>query len=234
MHWTDRFSSAGPIDRLVGAATDPISGQPELKATPVRVTPVAALWRGLVLRHSEILPDGPYYWARVPLDDGHAFDLAGWAPLPSGNGTATWVAQLLDAPASPELVIYADPRRGAFRYASLVDGRLDACLFVARNAASLPPRETVASLLGAAIEPDMRTCLLAGQGLGPAANEAGRTICACFGIGLRTLHDTIASRRLTSVAEIGDALRAGTNCGSCLPELKAILHDAAIARSTAA
>jgi assimilatory nitrate reductase catalytic subunit len=34
MHWTDAFSSAGPIDRIVGAATDPVSGQPELKATP--------------------------------------------------------------------------------------------------------------------------------------------------------------------------------------------------------
>src|SRR5438128_1468695 len=81
MHWSDRFSSAGPIGRLVGAATDPVSGQPELKATPVRVTPVAPLWRGLVLRHSERLPDGPFYWARVPLDEGQAFDLAGWVPL---------------------------------------------------------------------------------------------------------------------------------------------------------
>jgi len=29
-------------------------------------------------------------------------------------------------------------------------------------------------------------------------------------------------------------LRAGTNCGSCIPELKAILSDAATAASTAA
>src|SRR5262249_25668193 len=33
MHWTDRFGSAGPIDRIVGPARDPISGQPALKAT---------------------------------------------------------------------------------------------------------------------------------------------------------------------------------------------------------
>jgi assimilatory nitrate reductase catalytic subunit len=235
MHWTDRFSSAGPIGRLVGAATDPVSGQPELKATPVRVIPVAPLWRGLVLRHSERLPEGPYYWARVPLELGHAFDVAGWVPLPSGRGTEIWVAELLDAPPTPELVIYADPGRGAFRYASLVDGRLDACLFLARSAATLPPRDAVAALLGTPIEPEMRTCVLAGGGAGMnAANDAGRTICACFGVGLRTLHDTIASRRLTNLAEIGAALRAGTNCGSCVPELKAILHDVAIGGTTAA
>jgi assimilatory nitrate reductase catalytic subunit len=81
----------------------------------------------------------------------------------------------------------------------------------------------------------MRTCLLAGQQAGHlAASDAGRTICACFGIGLRTLHQTIASRRLTSVGEIGVALRAGTNCGSCIPELRAILRDVAPGGITAA
>jgi assimilatory nitrate reductase catalytic subunit len=235
MHWTDRFTSAGPIGRLVGAARDPISGQPELKATPVRVTPVAPLWRGLILRHSERLPEGPLYWARVPLDKGHAFVLAGWVPLPSGRGTETWVAELLDSAATPELVIYADPARDAFRYASLVEGRLDACLFIARDAASLPPHDAVATLLGTPIEPEMRTSLLVGSPAGIAsANDAGRTICACFGVGLRTLHQTIASGRLTSLAEVGAALRAGTNCGSCIPELKALLSDALSASSTAA
>ncbi len=235
MHWTDRFASAGPINRLVGAATDPISGQPELKATPARVTPIAPLWRGLVLRHSEELPEGPYYWARVPLDEGHAFDLAGWAPLPSGRGTEKWVAELLDAPPTPELVIYADPGRGAFRYASLVGGRLDACLFLARDAASLPSRDAVSALLGVPIEPERRTELLAGHSAAlDAANDTGRTICACFGVGLLTLHRTIASRNLASVAEIGAALRAGTNCGSCIPELRALLHDHRIESTTAA
>ena len=225
MHWTDSFSSAGPIGRLVQAATDPVSGQPELKLSAVRLTPVAPLWRGLVLRRGADLPGGAYYWARVPLVRGHVFDLAGWEPLPSGCGTENWVLDLLGAaPAAPELVIYADPARGAFRYASFAGGRLDACLFLSRSAAGLPPREALASLLAGEIGPDQRTSLLAGTPAGSIPTGAGPTICACFGVGLRTLHETIARSRLTSVAEIGAALRAGTNCGSCLPELHAILR----------
>jgi len=69
MHWTDEFASTGPVDRLVGEATDPISGQPELKATPARVTPVATFWRGLLLRRDGLPPEGPYYWARTPLGE---------------------------------------------------------------------------------------------------------------------------------------------------------------------
>jgi assimilatory nitrate reductase catalytic subunit len=235
MHWTDLFSSAGPIGRLVQAATDPVSGQPELKLTAVRVRPVARLWRGLALRRGDSLPGGGYYWARVPVARGHVFDLAGWEPLPSGRGTEIWVLDLLDAAsAAPELVIYADPARGAFRYASFSEGRLDACLFLSGNAAGLPPREALASLLGNEIDPDRRASLLAGTPLHLAPVAAGRTICACFGVGLRTLHETIVRSRLTSVAEIGAALRAGTNCGSCLPELHAILHRAASGASLSA
>lgn len=175
------------------------------------------------------MPRGSYYWARVPLARGHAFDLAGWAPLPSGRGTEAWMLQLLDAGASPELVIYTDPARGVFRYASLIDGRLDACLFLSRSAAQLPPRGVLATLLGGPVDAEMRTSLLAGQMRGPAMPGAGRIICACFGVGLRTLNEAIADRNLTSVAEIGAALRAGTNCGSCLPELNAILQRTASA-----
>jgi assimilatory nitrate reductase catalytic subunit len=228
MHWTDGFTSAGPIDRLVGEATDPVSGQPELKATPVQVTPVATFWRGILMRQTESPPaSGPYYWARIPLKGGHAFDLAGWEPLPSGRDTHAWIAELLDAPPTAELIIYADPGRGAFRYASIVGDRLDACLFLARRANELPARDPLVAALNSEILPGARLRLLAGRGEADGRiGDAGRTVCACFAVGLHTLHGTIIERRLASVAEIGAALRAGTNCGSCIPELEAILRDA--------
>jgi assimilatory nitrate reductase catalytic subunit len=234
MHWTDQFTSAGPIGRLVGAATDPVSGQPELKASPVRLTAVATHWQGLLLSGSAHVPQGSYYWARVPLERGHAFTLMGWEPLPSGRGTEFWIAALLGASTAAELVIYADPARGTYRYASMVGRKLEACLFIARTGSSLPPREAAAALLGTRIEPEARAFVLAGDPGGAAAlNAAGPTICSCFGVGLNTLHGAIVSRRLTSVAEIGAVLRAGTNCGSCIPELNAILNSAQAQTGTA-
>jgi len=229
MHWTDDFSSAGPIARLVGAATDPISGQPETKATPIRVAPLAPLWHGFLLRQSETLPAGSYYWARTPLATGQAFDLTGWEPLPSGRGTENWIAAMLGVPDDAELVIYADPGRGAFRYVSLVDNRLGACLFLARSIAALPSRDRLAALLGSEIPAENRLRLLSGAltfdtGT-PNLAFCGRTVCACFSVGIDTIRDAITDRRLTTVAAIGSTLRAGTNCGSCIPELRAILDE---------
>jgi assimilatory nitrate reductase catalytic subunit len=226
MHWTDRFSSAGPISRLVGAATDPVSGQPELKGTPVNATPVAALWHGLLLRRDEFSPAGPFYWARIPLPEGQIFELAGWEPLPGGHNTEAWVKTLLGAPQEPDLIIYADPGHGAFRYASVVADRLDACLFLARDAAALPSRGAVAAQLGVTIPSAEYADLFGALPAGAALADAGRTICACFGVGLNALYRMIAGRCLTTIADIGAALRAGTNCGSCIPELRAILRDA--------
>jgi assimilatory nitrate reductase catalytic subunit len=58
---------------------------------------------------------------------------------------------------------------------------------------------------------------------GPGIAESGPVVCACFGVGLAALHEAIASRNAVSVDEIGTALRAGTKCGTCLPELRSIL-----------
>jgi assimilatory nitrate reductase catalytic subunit len=126
-----------------------------------------------------------------------------------------------------ELVIYADPGRGAFRYAGIIGERLEACLLLSGRAEGFPAREDLIASLGGEVAPAARLALLAGCGGGQVATGAvGRTVCSCFAVGLKTLLDTIAERQLTSVAAIGHALRAGTNCGSCIPELAAILRGA--------
>jgi assimilatory nitrate reductase catalytic subunit len=99
MHWTDSFTSSGPVDRLVGAATDPISGQPELKGTPVCLTPLLTLWCGCLLRRAAApFPKGPHWWTRTPLDRGQAFDLAGWEPLPGRPSLDEWESRTRKLP----------------------------------------------------------------------------------------------------------------------------------------
>ena len=70
---------------------------------------------------------------------------------------------------------------------------------------------------------DQRRMLLSGkppQGLA----STGPVVCACFGVGRNTICDTIAAGA-RSAAEIGLRLKAGTNCGSCIPELKRLIAD---------
>ena len=53
--------------------------------------------------------------------------------------------------------------------------------------------------------------------------DCGRTVCACFGVGEKTILKAIREHRLTSAADVGKHLKAGTNCGSCVAEIKTLL-----------
>jgi assimilatory nitrate reductase catalytic subunit len=83
-------------------------------------------------------------------------------------------------------------------------------------------------MLGDAVGPETRLGLVSGLPLSAAGRvDHGPIVCACFAVGVKTLQQAIVEQRLDSVAAIGEALRAGTNCGSCRPELSALLVVAA-------
>jgi assimilatory nitrate reductase catalytic subunit len=50
-------------------------------------------------------------------------------------------------------------------------------------------------------------------------------VCSCFGIGRKRICDAIGKLGLTTPQQVGQQLRAGTNCGSCVPEIKLLLAE---------
>ena len=73
--------------------------------------------------------------------------------------------------------------------------------------------------LSPADAPDQR---VRGKGLIRAAEPI---ICACFQVELAAVREAIACGEARTVAQIGRKLRAGTNCGSCITELKRLIKD---------
>jgi len=55
----------------------------------------------------------------------------------------------------------------------------------------------------------------------------GRTICACFNVGINTLRCAIYDGA-TNVVELGRRTAAGTNCGSCKSELQTLIDTTPI------
>ncbi|HET7083174.1 MAG TPA: nitrate reductase [Rhizomicrobium sp.] len=223
MHWTDQFTSSGPIGRLVHAATDPISGQPDLKGTKVRVSAVTECWRGHLLRLTGGEPElsDALWWSKAPIAGGFAFEMAGWHLLRQEIHSEGVLRRLLRIPAEAELVSYSDPRKAMFRYAGILHGQLAACVFFGPAAAEFAGVEQAKALLGKEISPLDRIALLAG---GKAAKAAGKIICSCFGVSEDTIRAAVTADGLTNTAQIGARLKAGTNCGSCIPELKKLLQ----------
>ena len=224
MHWTDQFASTGPVGRVVSGKVDPVSGQPELKATSVTIEPATVHFHGLLLRRSGgMLPD-LCHWIRVPVSEGQMYRLAGLRAMPVGDDLVSFATALLGLPAGGDWLEVSDRRRGVLRVAVVVDGALEACLFLARDASTLPNEAAVIPMLGAPVPDAARPKILAGRMYDAAADE-GPKVCACFGVTRDAIRHAVATHRLNSVQQIGVLLRAGTNCGSCIPELQEILRN---------
>jgi assimilatory nitrate reductase catalytic subunit len=221
IHWSDATAGHARVDDMATSQYDPHSGQPELKATPVRIEPVEFAYRGFALtRHPVSLPAGTWF-ARQAVGGGDGLLFA------TNEPPAVWreITQRL-MPADADIAEYIDERRGLTRIGAFHAGRLDACIFV--GPAQAPPQWDVVRGLfeSGAIEERDRRIILSGASSNGAA-ETGPIVCACFGVGLPAIREAIAKGEAASVADIGKKLRAGTNCGSCIPELRTILERVA-------
>ena len=77
IHWSDETASSARIGELVAPHTDPFSGQPEAKATPASIAPLAFPFRGFAFtRHAVALPPDAW-WARIAVTGGYGYRLAG-------------------------------------------------------------------------------------------------------------------------------------------------------------
>jgi assimilatory nitrate reductase catalytic subunit len=224
IHWSGDTASNARVGDLVNPATDPYSGQPEAKATPVTIAPVDFAYRGFALTCANMTPPDGAWWCRATVNGGRGLLLASNEPPSRWRDFARQMFGGLD------FAEYVDQPRGLYRAAHFTDGRLDACLFIG-PAESAPRWDAMKVLFNADLmEETQRRIVLSGKSADGLA-DPGALVCACFGVGINTIRAAIASGAALSVEQIGEALRAGTNCGSCVPELKRILSDDRLAKA---
>jgi assimilatory nitrate reductase catalytic subunit len=219
MHWNAQFANEARVGSLIGAAVDPVSGQPELKFTPAALERLAPRWYGFLLTAGPLSIPGASYRVAVKGIGHWRYELAGDC-VP--DSWAAWSRATCGD--NYDWIEFADAAAGRYRAAALRDGRLFAALFVGTRPVRGDRDGLSACFSGKPIDERARLGILSGR-LGDYPDR-GAIVCSCFSVGRKTLVDAIRSRRLSSAQQIGAALRAGTNCGSCVPELNALLAEA--------
>lgn len=221
MHWSDRFASSARAGALITGSCDPHSGQPELKSEPVRVGSAGIAWHGLLLHRDGVAADrlsGAAYHARSCFEHC-VVDFLGFAGQ-RGDWT-DWANELLAA--GDEQLTYEEPGSACI-VASTGPSGLQ-WLFMA----SQRPRNSDAGWLASIfsespLTADSRQAVLRGS---PARVVAGRgdgaTVCACHGTTSGEIESAAEGGCGTAVA-VGSATGAGTNCGSCLPEIRRMVE----------
>src|SRR6202011_1580652 len=73
IHWSEQTASAARIGALVAPITDPFSGQPENKATPVSIVPYEYVFRGFALSRLPLQLPAHVWWSRVTVAGGYGY-----------------------------------------------------------------------------------------------------------------------------------------------------------------
>lgn len=224
IHWNDQFSAQGRVDALVNPVVDPISGQPAFKYTPVAILPYESQWQGLLMLNQDARLNGIDYWVQARRQECWSYELAGTEMPDDWN---VWLGTQVDLSSArkSEWIQYRDPASGVFRTALLDEGRLIASLYIS-SSHPLPERDWLIPMFAKKVlDASDRMALMLGRPA-QAGKGCGRVICSCFNVGEETILQAIRDKGLNTTLAIGQSLKAGTNCGSCLPELKSLLKKA--------
>lgn len=229
LHWTDQYTSKARVDALVHANVDPVSGQPESKCTPTKISAFDCQAYGYVLSRSRpdverlrvLFEEGAFYWTLIPIEGGWVLECAGDV-LDEAN--AEVVSALLGFDVGLLTTDYEvlDPAMRTMRRAYFDGDLLSAFVAVSPKPVVLSRAFLMEQLKATFESPSDKFHLLYGRPL-PDVPDIGAIVCSCFTVGALEIKDVIENKRCRSVKDVGRCLKAGTNCGSCRLEIQKLL-----------
>ncbi|MFM2398720.1 MAG: hypothetical protein RL341_877 [Pseudomonadota bacterium] len=247
MHWGDEFLSGGAddgtgglgVNALTSPAIDPHSKQPELKHAAVKVIKAEHSWRMVAfcwlpedaawkvsaeisaqlkqVAYGSVVRFGRERCGMLVRAAHHSEPSADWLAQ---------IAQVLDLSKSAQVLSYADKRAGVERRVrvnktSAQDAQLEAVWLIGDTQAEpwlkayLESGDSVAAL---------GRLLLSPSAVAPAGyKQRGKVVCNCFNVTEDAIITQLSQRSGPAdarLAALQSTLQCGTNCGSCVPELK--------------
>ena len=236
MHWGSAFLGGLGINALTSQAVDPVSRQPEYKHSAVRVEKLALPWSVVAMRAGD---PGELLGRLGPLLG--EFSAASCGVAGRERSVVVFRAACNAAPADAVIarldaalgldddsnaMSYRDARRGVSKRVLLDDGKhVVGARLCGENAAHRWLQELVASNADAS---SLRAWMLAPLATPPTGVAVrGRIVCSCLDVSERDIAGAIATG--ADLPALQSRLRCGTQCGSCVPELKRMLSLAAVA-----
>jgi assimilatory nitrate reductase catalytic subunit len=244
MHWGEEYLSGGAADNsgghgvnaLTSPAFDPVSKQPELKFAAIKVLRADLPWRFVAFA---VMPADALHvrmQALRPLLKRVAFasfvpfgrDQTGMLLRAANDGAPD--REIVDAIAegfgldTSDVLRYEDRRRGCSRRIRVHDGKLMAVALTGEVAAEVWLRAYLEA--GRSVS-TLGRLLLAPGGKAPDGFKArGRIVCNCIDVDEVSIGTAIGAAMASGLhgesllPHLQQKLRCGTECGSCIPELR--------------
>lgn len=224
MHWSDQFSHNARIDTLMSSVVDPFSKQPASKYQPVALEKhhASSFAYGITRRAPNFRGcEQMSYWAISPIEDGWQFEAA--SDL-AGKEFQELLLTLIDSSQEtlPELLTCSSSDDCRSSAALFSDSDLQCLMFLDANPVQASRSWVQEQLSVQHKDKSQRWQLLAGRTRADQPDK-GAIVCSCFSVGSTEIKQAILEKGCSTVNSVGEALSAGTNCGSCRNEIQAIV-----------
>ncbi|MEO9654955.1 nitrate reductase [Marinomonas sp.] len=216
IHWTQQFANAAVVSNLVPQVVDALSGQPESKHARVKLEALQHVSYGFVMSTRPISQLDCLYWCLVPSEVDFYYQVA-WSQQQNTTSCRSMFVAGQES-AHWEWLEYTNPLTGQLRLAALENDKLVAVVYSNQQPETTSPDWLVSKMAsGDKVTELERIALLVG--LPASVEDKGAIVCSCYQVGSKQITKAVESG-VTSVEALGHALKCGTNCGSCIPELK--------------
>jgi assimilatory nitrate reductase catalytic subunit len=245
MHWGSQFMRGAGVNVLTVPDFDPLSKQPELKHTAIAVEAVDLPYRVVAMRRVDAAAKDGLQALREALQPLlEAFDYAtlglggrddavvtlhGYAAVPVADTVLDALDRVLGLDDAQRTMRYVDARRRVEKAARVESGIVQSVCLSGETAA----QEWLKNMMveGAPAEA-VRAWILAPVAAPPRGSyNRGRVICNCLDVAETDIRAAVAAG--AGLAQLQATFKCGTECGSCLPELRRLCTPADTAGSRA-
>ncbi|MFJ7568014.1 molybdopterin-dependent oxidoreductase [Herminiimonas sp. NPDC097707] len=246
MHWGEEYVSGRGrdgdgtygVNALTTSAFDPSSRQPELKHAAVKILKAEFPWRFIVFGWIDEAKLLDLQTALRPMMRKFAYAsctlfgrdkvgvlFRGADDYAANPALIAEIEQKFNI-AGAQVLRYDDTKRGNSRRILIVDGKLQAVSLAGDISAEgwlkeyLESEQPVAAL--------GRLLLMPSNKAPQNFKSRGRIICNCFNVAETEINECLIGTRgdvEVKLAGLQQKLKCGTNCGSCVPELKKIIFS---------
>ncbi len=245
MHWGGRFMRGAGVNALTMPAFDARSKQPELKHAAIEVEAIELPYRVVAMRRIDAAAGAAIQSLRDALQpllaafayatltlggrDNPVLMLHGYAAAPIADTVLDRLDELFELGDAARTMRYIDARRRVEKAALVEDGIVQSvCLSGETVAQEWLKNMMIEGAPAAAV----RAWILAPVASPPRGSfNRGRIVCNCLDVAETEIRGVLAGG--ADLAQLQQRLKCGTECGSCMPELKRLCGES-LATPTAA
>ncbi|MCK8062587.1 nitrate reductase [Vibrio sp. 1CM7H] len=209
MHWAGRYGGESSVNAIINSVKDPISGQPAFKSSYVEVQDAAVKTYGMFIGTQ--FDSGKFLYSAFQAES----NLGIWR---FAHDKRPKKQSFCRTEKSRRITIDIAQGWLAVDYDLVGDVRIIRSVLVVSSEPIQTDYTNFTHLIGKPMELSQLLTITQSQ-------SSAKLVCSCFRVTDKQIHDAMEKQDCTSLTQLQNKLKCGTNCGSCVSQIKQMVDS---------